>query len=63
MIARTWHGRIHVISFWESMDAVRRSAGDTPDVPVYFPEDDRYLLEREETVLHFDVPVYEGSPG
>jgi hypothetical protein len=38
------------------MDAVRRFAGDDPDQAVFYPEDDDYLVDRETTVHHFDVP-------
>jgi heme-degrading monooxygenase HmoA len=46
-----------LISYWESMDAVRAFAGDDPERAVYYPEDDRYLLEKSPTVDHFEVPV------
>ena len=46
-----------VVSFWESMDAVRVFAGADVDAAVYYPEDDAYLLEREPTVAHYDVAV------
>ena len=51
-------GRTEVVtlSFWESMDAVRRFAGDDPSQAVFYPEDDDYLVGRETTVTHFDVP-------
>lgn len=42
-------------SRWESMDAVREFAGDEPDQAMFYPEDDRYLVERDVTVQHFDV--------
>jgi heme-degrading monooxygenase HmoA len=44
------------LSFWESMDAVRLFAGDYPEQAVFYPEDDDYLVDRETTVSHFDVP-------
>jgi heme-degrading monooxygenase HmoA len=48
---------VQALSFWESMDAVKRFAGDDPERAVYYPEDDDYLVgERETTVLHFRVP-------
>ncbi len=46
-----------VLSFWESLDAVRGFAGDNPEVAVYYPEDERYLLELEPGVLHYEVLV------
>ena len=47
-----------VLSFWESMDAVRAFAGTEPEKPVYYPEDEEYLLELEDEVAHYDV-VYQ----
>ena len=46
-----------VLSFWESMEAVRGFAGDDVEAAVSYPEDDRYLLEREPTVAHYEVAV------
>lgn len=57
-------GRTEVVtlSFWESMDAVRRFAGDDPERAVYYPEDDDFLVgEREQTVAHFRVPWSHGG--
>lgn len=48
-----------VVSFWQSMEAVRAFAGERPEAAVYYPEDERYLLELEPEVLHYEVPVYE----
>jgi heme-degrading monooxygenase HmoA len=42
-------------SLWESMDAVKAFAGEDPEVAVFYPEDDRYLVERDLTVTHYDV--------
>jgi heme-degrading monooxygenase HmoA len=49
------------LSFWDSMDAVRAFAGDDPDQAVFYPEDDRFLIEREVTVRHFEL-FGEGQP-
>jgi heme-degrading monooxygenase HmoA len=46
---------IVTFSLWESMDAVRAFAGDDPSRAVYYPEDDRFLVERGPTVDHFEV--------
>jgi heme-degrading monooxygenase HmoA len=46
-----------LISYWESMDAVKGFAGEDPDRAVYYPEDDRYLLEKSPTVDHYEVPM------
>jgi heme-degrading monooxygenase HmoA len=47
-----------ILSLWDSMDAIRGFAGDDVDRAVFYPEDDRYLVERDEHVTHFDV-VYQ----
>ena len=46
---------VRTISFWRSRDDIRAFAGDDIDVAVFYPEDDRYLVDRETTVQHFDV--------
>ncbi len=57
MLRRDDGDRSEIITFtlWESMDAVRAFAGDDPERAVYYPEDDRFLVEREDTVKHYDV--------
>lgn len=50
-----------VVSYWDSMDAVRRFAGEEPGRAVFYPEDDVYLVERELGVRHHEV--LERSPG
>jgi heme-degrading monooxygenase HmoA len=46
---------IVTFSLWEDMDAVRAFAGEDPERAVYYPEDDRYLVERGPTVEHYEV--------
>jgi heme-degrading monooxygenase HmoA len=46
------------MSLWESLDVIRAFAGDDIERAVFYPEDDRYLVERELTVSHYDyVPT------
>ena len=49
------HCEIVLISLWESMAAVRAFAGENPERSVYYPEDERYLLEMEPLVRHYEV--------
>ena len=42
-------------SLWDSYDAVRAFAGDDYEVARFYPEDDRYLVERDERCHHWDV--------
>jgi heme-degrading monooxygenase HmoA len=50
-----------VVSFWESMDAVKRFAGPRPDQAVFYPEDEQYLVRRDLAVDHFEVVVRRDS--
>ena len=43
------------ILLFDSLDAVRSFAGDEIERAVFFPEDDRYLVERDLGVRHFEV--------
>jgi heme-degrading monooxygenase HmoA len=43
------------LTLWESLDAVRAFAGDDIEAAVYYPEDERYLLEGEDWVKHYEV--------
>ena len=57
------------VSLWESLDAVRAFAGDDVNRAFFFPEHDRYLVERDATVSHFEAddlgtgPVESGEIG
>src|SRR4051812_38628454 len=44
-----------IVSVWDSMDAVRQFAGDDPERAVFYPDDDRFLVARDEHVTHFEV--------
>ena len=46
---------IITFSLWDSLDAVRGFAGDDVEKAVFYPEDDRYLVERDLTVRHYEV--------
>jgi heme-degrading monooxygenase HmoA len=43
------------LSFWESIDAVRRFAGEAYGRAVFYPEDDAYLIDRDQHVDHYEV--------
>jgi heme-degrading monooxygenase HmoA len=47
---------IVTLSFWDSVQAIEAFAGQDIDRAVYYPEDERYLLERDPHVLHYQVP-------
>ena len=50
---------IVTLSFWDSVQAIAAFAGEDIDQAVYYPEDDRYLLERDPQVVHYQVPDQE----
>ena len=43
------------ISFWDSREAIASFAGEDIEQAVFYPEDDRLLVDRETTVRHFEV--------
>ena len=43
------------LSLWDSMDAVRAFAGEDPEQARYYPEDDQYLVEKDDRVEHHEV--------
>ena len=48
---------IETVILFDSLDEIRAFAGDDVERARFFPADDRYLVERELTVRHYDVPV------
>ena len=42
------------MSLWESQDAIRAFAGDNIEV-AFFPDDDRFLVDRETFVTHYEI--------
>ena len=44
-----------VVSWWESREAIAAFAGEDIERAVFYPEDERFLVEREETVTHYDI--------
>jgi heme-degrading monooxygenase HmoA len=57
MLRRDEGERTEFITFtlWDSLDAVHAFAGDDIEAAVYYPEDERYLLEGEDWVKHYEV--------
>ena|SRR5271167_2869460 len=43
------------LSFWESREAIAAFAGADIEVAKYYPEDEKYLLEFEQTVTHYEL--------
>lgn len=57
MLRRDAGDRTEFVMFtlWDSIDAIKAFAGDDPEVALFYPEDDRFLVERELTVSHYDI--------
>ena len=49
-----------LLTLWESEEAIRRFAGDEPTRAVFYPEDERFLVAKDEHVDHFEVVYREG---
>jgi heme-degrading monooxygenase HmoA len=56
-------GRTEIVtlSFWQSREAIMGFAGDDISRAVFYPEDDRYLVEREDSVTHYEVHAGDGD--
>lgn len=52
-----------ITTLWESLDAIKRFAGEDYERARYYPEDDDYLLEREPLVAHYEVLQATFVPG
>lgn len=44
-----------LVTLWDDMDAVRAFAGPEPDTAVFYPQDDRFLIDRDVVSIHYEV--------
>ncbi|MEX1014206.1 MAG: antibiotic biosynthesis monooxygenase [Candidatus Paceibacterota bacterium] len=44
-----------LITFWEDLEVIKNFAGEDFEKAKYYPEDERFLLEFEEKVIHNEV--------
>ena len=56
MLRRADGDRSHflTISLWDSLESIKRFAGDDYERARYYAEDDKFLLEFEPTVQHYE---------
>jgi heme-degrading monooxygenase HmoA len=47
-----------VVSYWRDLDDIKAFAGGDISVARFFPDDDRYLIERELSVRHDLVDLF-----
>ncbi len=57
VLRRTEGERTHfmLISLWNSLESIKKFAGEEHERARYYPEDTEYLLELEPTVTHYEV--------
>jgi heme-degrading monooxygenase HmoA len=57
MLRRDLDDRTEFVMFtlWESLDAVKAFAGEEYETAVFYPEDERFLIERELRATHYEV--------
>ena len=48
-------GHFTLITYWENLAVIKNFAGDDFEKAKYYPEDDNFLLEFEEKVMHYEV--------
>lgn len=60
MLRRDVDGRTEFVMFslWDSLDAVKAFAGEDYERAVFYPEDDRFLVERDRVSTHYEVDTY-----
>jgi len=46
---------IVTLSFWDSLEAIAGFAGDDLEQAIFYPEDDRFLVDRELRVHHYEI--------
>ena len=51
------NGKAHffTLSFWDSLDAIKRFAGSNYERAKYYPEDASFLIELEPNVQHYEL--------
>jgi len=54
-------GHFTLVTFWESLEAIKNFAGQDIEKAKYYQEDEGFLLEFEEKVNHYEVFASQGS--
>ena len=65
MLRRDTEDRSEYMTFtlWDSLEAIKAFAGDEYEIAVFYPEDDRFLVERDLRATHYEVvDSRDGSP-
>ena len=56
------HTEFLMFTLWESLDSVKAFAGQNYETAVFYPEDDRYLVERDPLSAHYLVDTHISPP-
>jgi len=44
-----------MVTLWDSWDSIRAFAGDDVETAVFYPKDEKFLIERDLTATHYEV--------
>jgi len=44
-----------LVTIWDSLESIKKFAGDEPQLAKYYPEDDKFLLEKEKYTTMYEV--------
>src|SRR5947209_2477214 len=56
------HTEFLMFTLWESLDSVKAFAGPDYETAVFYPEDDRFLVERDQFSTHYFVHTHIAPP-
>ncbi len=56
--ARAGYAEFETILLFDSLDDIKAFAGDDLDLAVFFEADDKYLVERDLEVRHYEADVH-----
>ncbi len=48
-------GHFKLITFWKNLEVIKNFAGEDYEKAKYYTEDEKFLLEFEEKVIHYEV--------
>jgi heme-degrading monooxygenase HmoA len=51
-----------MVTVWDSLESIKAFAGEEPERAVFYPEDDRFLIERYDSAAHYHVHTAIGLP-
>ncbi|MBW1982436.1 MAG: antibiotic biosynthesis monooxygenase [Deltaproteobacteria bacterium] len=47
--------RFELVTVWDSLESVKKFAGENPQTAKYYPEDDEFLLEKEPQAALYEL--------